>query len=139
MAASATLVDSNVLLDVLTGDASWSAWSSDAIAEAADRGALVINPVIYAEVSVRFTRIEELDDVLDPRDFRRDALPWGAAFLAAKAFAAYRGRGGQRPSTLPEFFIGAHAAVESFDLLTRDVQRYRTSFPTVTLRSPPLS
>ncbi|MEP6649286.1 MAG: type II toxin-antitoxin system VapC family toxin [Lapillicoccus sp.] len=136
MDSPATIVDSNVLLDVVTEDATWGAWSSEALAKAADRGVLVINPVIYAEVSTRFTRIEDLDDALHPRDFRRDALPWDAAFLAAKAFSAYRNRGGRRETTLPDFFVGAHAAVEGFTLLTRDAKRYRTYFPTVSLMTP---
>ena len=133
---STTLVDSNVVLDILTEDPTWFDWSLAALGRAADRGPLVVNPIIYAEVSVRFTRIEDLDNALDPRDFRRDALPWDAAFLAAKAFATHRRRGGQQKSTLPDFFIGAHAAVADFALLTRDATRYRTYFPTVTLLSP---
>jgi predicted nucleic acid-binding protein len=133
---SATLVDSNVLLDVLTEDPAWAAWSSSALADAADRGPLVINSVIYAEVSVRFTRIEDLDDVLSPGDFRRDHLPYSAAFLAAKAFTAYRRRGGTRTSTLPDFYIGAHAAVSGLTLLTRDARRFRTYFPALTLDAP---
>jgi predicted nucleic acid-binding protein len=132
----ATLVDSNVLLDVLTEDEQWADWSSDALAAAADRGPLVINPLIYAEVSVRFTKVEDLDDVLNPDDFRRDALPYSAAFLAAKAFMAYRRRGGTRTSTLPDFYVGAHAAVSDLRLLTRDARRFRTYFPRLTLDSP---
>ena len=96
----------------------------------------MINPIIYAEVSVRFTRIEDLDDVLDPREFRRDMVPWDAAFLAAKAVTAYRERGGRRATTLPDFFVGAHAAVGRLVLLTRDAARYRTYLPTVTVISP---
>ncbi|MEO3937242.1 type II toxin-antitoxin system VapC family toxin [Dermatophilaceae bacterium Soc4.6] len=133
----ATLVDSNVLLDVLTQDRVWGGWSSTALARAADAGSLVINPVVYAEVSTRFERIEDLERSLPASDFRRDAIPWEAAFLAAKAFAAYRRRGGIRTSTLPDFFIGAHAAVAGHTLLTRDVARYRTSYPALVLVSPP--
>lgn len=132
----ATLVDTNVLLDVLTEDPAWLAWSLDSLAEAAEAGPLLVNPLIYAEVSVRFTRIEDLDDALPPRDYRRVPLPWPAAFLAGKAFTVYRRRGGTSPSTLPDFFIGAHAAVEGFTLLTRDAGRYRTYFPTVALNTP---
>jgi predicted nucleic acid-binding protein len=134
--AVGTLVDSNVLLDVLTQDQQWSAWSAVALSAAAERGPLVINQVIYTEVSIRFSRIEDLNDALPPHDFRRATVPWPAAFLAGKAFVRYRRDGGQRRSTLPDFFIGAHAAVDQFALLTRDATRYRTYFPTVTLISP---
>ncbi len=131
-----TLVDANVLLDVLTEDPTWLQWSLDALASAAERGPLVINPMIYAEVSVRFSRVEDLEDALPPQDFRRAALPWEAAFLAGKAFLAYRRKGGVRSSPLPDFFIGAHAAVEGFNLLTRDAARYRTYFPSVQVTAP---
>jgi len=126
-------VDSSVLLDILTRDPSWSAWSVDALADAADRGGLVINPMIYAEVSVRFSRVEDLDDALRPQDFIRAQLPWEAAFLAGKAFASYRRQGGTRTSPLPDFYIGAHAAVSGLDILTRDVRRYSSYFPSVSL------
>ena len=133
---SAILVDSNVLLDVLTRDATWYGWSAAALADAADRTVLVINPMIYAEVSVGFARIEDLDDALPPDDLRRDALPWDAGFLAAKVFVQYRRRGGVRTSPLPDFYIGAHAAVRGFSLLTRDPSRYRTYFPRLSLIAP---
>lgn len=131
-----TLVDSNVLLDVLTEDTTWLGWSLEALAHAAEAGPLFINPIIYAEVSVRFSRIEDLDDALPPQDYRRVALPWEAAFLAGKVFLDYRRLGGKRSSTLPDFFIGAHAAVDELGLLTRDAARYRTYFPTVRLTAP---
>lgn len=131
-----TLVDSNVLLDILTEDPAWSDWSAAALAAAAETGRVHINPVIYAEVSIRFTTVEDLEDALPPRDFRREAIPWTAAFLAGKAFVDYRRRRGTRTSPLPDFFIGAHAAVAGFDLLTRDPSRYRTYFPTVHLIAP---
>jgi predicted nucleic acid-binding protein len=131
-----TLVDSSVILDIVTDDAAWSQWSADALARALDDGALVINPVVYAEVSVGFDRIEDLDDAVPASDFRREALPYEAAFLAGKAFLAYRRRGGQKRSPLPDFYIGAHAAVCGYRLLTRDVARYRSYFPTVTLIVP---
>lgn len=131
-----TLVDSNVLLDVLTEDARWYGWSSDALAEAAENGPLLINPIIYAEISVRFTRIEDLDDAVPASEFHRASLPWEAGFLAAKAFASYRRSGGTKSSTLPDFFIGAHAAVDDHAVLTRDNRRYRTYFPTVELIAP---
>ena len=116
--ALGTLVDSNVLLDVITDDPRFAASSADALAGAAERGPLYINTVIYAEVSVRFSRVEELDAVLPVNDYRRLDIPWPAAFLAAKAFVDYRRRGGVRSSTMPDFFIGAHAAVSDLPLLT---------------------
>ena len=134
--AAGTLVDSNVVLDVLTEDPVWMNWSIEALIAAAERGPLVINPIIYAEVSVRFTRIEDLDDALPPTDYLRAELPWAAAFLAGKAFLASRRNSGSRASTLPDFFIGAHAAVADLALLSRDPGRYRTYFPTVQLTAP---
>ncbi len=134
--ARGTLVDSNVLLDAFTEDPRWLHWSTDALEAAAETGPLYINPIIYAEVSVRFSRVEDLDDALPPADFRRADLPWAAAFLAAKVFVAYRRGGGDRSSPLPDFFIGAHAAVADVALLTRDAARYRTYFPTVRLIAP---
>jgi len=129
------LVDSSVLLDVLTEDERWFDWSSRELARSAEQGSLVINPVVYAEVSIRFRRIEDLDEVLGA-DFERRPLPWPAAFLAGKTFVAYRRRGGSRAAPLPDFFIGAHAAVEGLALLTRDESRYRHCFPTVRLIAP---
>lgn len=134
--AHGTLVDSNVLLDIITEDATWQDWSADALADATETGPVYINPIIYSEVSVRFTSIEALEDALPPRDYRREPLPWAAAFLAGKVFVHYRRNLGAKSSTLPDFFIGAHAAVADLDLLTRDVARFRTYFPTVTLISP---
>lgn len=133
---SGTLVDTNVLLDVLTEDPAWLDWSSGALLAAAESGPLWINPVIYAEVSVRFTRIEDLEDALPAEDYCRSQLPWEAAFLAGKAFLRYRRGGGPKRSTLPDFFIGAHAAVPNVSLLTRDASRFRIYFPTVRLISP---
>lgn len=130
------LVDSNVLLDVLTEDAEWKGWSAEALAAAADQGQLVINPIIYAEVSLAFARIEDLDAAVQPTDFIREALPWDAAFLAARSFRAYRRRGGSKRPPLPDFYIGAHAAVAGYRLLTRDVGRYRTYFPTLRIIAP---
>lgn len=131
-----TLVDSSVLLDLLTDDPRWAEWSEDALAEARDAGRLAINPIIYAEVSAGFDTIEGLDDALPVDDFSREPLPYPAGFLAAKAYLAYRKRGGERSSPLPDFYIGAHAAVQRYRLLTRDATRYRTYFPTVELISP---
>jgi hypothetical protein len=133
---TAVLVDSNVLLDVMTEDASWLSWSVSAIERAADTSRLVINPVIYAEASVRFTRIEELDAALPSHLFEREPIPYEAAFLAGKAYLAYRRHGGTRRSPLPDFFIGAHAAVSSYRLLTRDSARYRAYFPKLSLIAP---
>ena len=121
---------------MLTEDPSWLAWSIEALAAAAEAGPLLINPIIYAEASIRFSRVEDLDDALPPDDFRRAPLPWEAAFLAGKAFVAYRRGGGARTSTLPDFFVGAHAAVDDLSLLTRDATRYRSYFPTVRLIAP---
>jgi predicted nucleic acid-binding protein len=133
---TAVLVDANVLLDVMTEDARWLAWSAQAIERAADRYRLVINPVIYAEVSIRYSQIEELDIALPRTMFDREAIPHEAAFLAGKSFLAYRRRGGTKQSPLPDFFIGAHAAVAGYLLMTRDVARYRTYFPKLSLISP---
>ena len=133
---STVLVDSNVLLDTLTEDPRWFGWSSNALKRAGEGSQLAINPIIYAEVSIGFERIEELEQALPPDYFRRDALPWEAGFLAGKCFAAYRKRGGLRHSPLPDFYIGAHAAVTGMQLLTRDSTRYRTYFPRLRLICP---
>jgi predicted nucleic acid-binding protein len=130
------LVDSNVILDVLTEDDEWFDWSAGRLEECAARGRLCINPLIYSEVSVGLQRIEEVDDVLSPSDFSRLPLPWEAAFLAGKAFVDYRRAKGVRGSPLPDFFIGAHAAIADIPLLTRDARRYRTYFPRVELICP---
>jgi predicted nucleic acid-binding protein len=132
----ATLVDSNVLIDVLSVSPAWAEWSQGAVRQAGEAGPLVINEVIFAEVSARYSRVEVLDRELPPDDFQREHTPWPAAFLAGKAFVEYRRRGGLRSSPLPDFFIGAHAAVAGLRLLTRDPSRYRTYFPTVELVSP---
>jgi hypothetical protein len=102
----------------------------------AEQNVLVINPIIYAEVSICFDRIEDLEDVLSPSLFRRDPLPWEAAFLAGKGFLSYRKKGGHRRSPLPDFFIGAHAIIAEMPLLTRDATRYRTYFPKLRLIAP---
>jgi predicted nucleic acid-binding protein len=133
---SATLVDSNVLLDVITEDAEWYARSAEALSYVADGGRLVLNPVIYAEVSVRFSKIEELDAALPTEMIDREPIPYEAAFLAGKAFLAYKRRGGVRHSPLPDFLIGAHAAIAGYQLVTRDEARYRTYFPSLDLIVP---
>jgi predicted nucleic acid-binding protein len=132
-----TLVDSNVLLDILTADKAWEPWSSAALADAFDAGRVVINPIVYAEVSIGFDRIEDLDDALPASQFLREPLPYQAGFLAGKAFLSYRRKGGARPTPLPDFYIGAHAAVAGYRLLTRDAKRYRTYFAGVELTAPP--
>lgn len=131
-----TLVDSNILIDIMTEDPEWADWSTRALADAAEVGLLVINPIVYSEVSVRFSSIEDLDDALPKDDFIRTPLPWSAAFLAGKCFVEYKAKGGAKTAPLPDFYIGAHAAVSKFALLTRDARRYRTYFPTVDLVSP---
>lgn len=132
-----TLVDSNVLLDIVTDDPAWSGWSGQTLERVLDEGEAVLNPLVYAEVSVGFDRIEDLDQVLPATVFRRVPLPYSAGFLAGKAFLNYRHRGGTKSSPLPDFYIGAHAAVAGYQLLTRDPRRYRTYFPRVALLSPP--
>jgi len=134
--ADGYLIDSNVLLDVLEDDPRWYEWSSSALTDAANRGVLVINPVIYAEVSVGFDNIEEFESLLPSEVFIRSPIPWEAAFMAGKCFIEYRRAGGSRRSPLPDFFIGAHAAVEELTLVTRDVARYRSYFPKLSLIAP---
>ena len=131
-----TLVDSNVLLDVLDEDEEWMDWSASMMARAAERGPVVINPIVYAETSVTFDTIEELDEALPPAFFDREPLPWDAAFLAAKAFVAHRRRGGAHRAVLPDFYIGAHAAIAGHTLLTRDAKRYRAYFPKLRIVAP---
>jgi len=130
------LVDSNVLLDVATDDPNWGTWSSATLARTADEAVLVINALVYAEVSIGFAAIEALEDALPTELFRREDLPYEAAFLAGKAFLSYRRRGGTKRSPLPDFYIGAHAAVSGYRLLTRDATRYRTYFPKLRLIAP---
>jgi predicted nucleic acid-binding protein len=130
------LVDSNVLIDVMHEDPRWGSWSSQALAAAGASAPLVINPLIYAEVSLRFASIEDLDEALPPELLRREDLPWEAGFLAGKCFVLYRRRGGARHAPLPDFYIGAHAAVAGYRLLTRDPTRYRAYFPQLHLIAP---
>ena len=130
------LVDSSVLLDVLTEDAKWCGWSSEALETQAESSVLAINPIIYAEVSIRFRRIEDVEEAFPPDLFQRAHLPWEAAFLAGKCFVRYRRKGGVRRSPLPDFYIRAHAAVNGWKLLTRDADHYRTYFPRLALVAP---
>jgi predicted nucleic acid-binding protein len=131
-----TLVDSNVLLDVVTENEEWADWSASMLADAARSGRLVINPLVYAEVSCGFDRIEALEEALPAEYFVREALPWAAAFLAGKVFLKYRRSGGVRPTPLPDFLIGAHAAVAGYTLLTRDGRRFSAYFPKLRIIAP---
>ena len=132
---TATLVDSSVLLDVVTEDPTWFEWSSRTLAEIADSSRLVINVVIFAEVSVGYAQIEEIEAAL-PAEIVKEAISDEMAFLAGKAYGAYRRRGGVKISPLPDFFIGAHAYVAHLSLLTRDPRRVRSFFPSVRLVTP---
>lgn len=132
----AILVDSNILLDLMTEDAQWFPWAAEAVRRAADRSRLVINAIVYAEVSVRYSRIEDLEAALPTAMLDREPIPYEAAFLAGKAFLRYRQRGGTKQSPLPDFIIGAHAAVAGYQLMTRDARRYRTYFPALSLIAP---
>ena len=118
------------------GDSAWGGWSARALAEVAEQMTLIINPIIYAEVSIGYTTIEALDAVLPATLYQHEPLPWEAAFLAGKSFPLYRRRGGSRTSPLPDFYIGAHAAIGRLALLTRDAARYRGSFPKVEILAP---
>ena len=129
------LVDSNILIDVLAVQSAWAAGSDKALRDATNRGPLVINPIIFAEVSVGFARFEDAHIAI-PATFLRENIPYEAAFLAGKAYQIYRKNRGEKRSPLPDFFIGAHAAIRGYDLLTRDPARYRTYFPTVRLIAP---
>jgi predicted nucleic acid-binding protein len=131
-----TLIDSNVLFDVLTRTPDWWQWSLEQLEQAALNGPLVINDVVYAEVSTRYPSVDVVDSIL--RDLGVDlvAMPRAALFLAGKAYLSYRTAGGVRTGVLSDFFIGAHAAVEHLPLLTRDIRRYRSYFPTVNLIAP---
>ena len=135
-AAPATLVDSCVILDVATGDAQWADWSANRIAEAMDTERVVINPLIFAEISVGYETVEELDAILPAIDYEREPLPYRAGFAAGKAYLRYRRSGGDKRSLMPDFYIGAHAAIAGYRLLTRDASRYRTYFPRLELIVP---
>jgi predicted nucleic acid-binding protein len=132
----ATLVDANVLLDVVTDDPVWVSWSLAALAKAAIAGPIFINDIAYAEISTRYATIEQLDEMLAGARIRIAHIPPSALFLAGKAFLRYRRAGGVRTGVLPDFLIGAHAAIEGWPLLTRDTRRYRTYFPTLRVIAP---
>ena len=131
------LVDSNVILDVITADRRWALWSSTQLRQVFDAGPVVINAIVYAEIAFACERIETVEALLPDHLYRYEAIPKQAAFLAARAHAEYRQRGGQRSMILPDFLIGAHALVARIPLLTRDERRYRRSFPGLELILPP--
>lgn len=131
-----TLVDTNVLLDLVTDDPKWADWSIAQLEAASLGGPLLINDVVYAELAVRYERIEDLDAFLDDAGLEMVPMPRAALFLAGKVFSQYRKSGGPRTGVLPDFFIGTHAAVNELPLLTRDIGRYRTYFPSLTLITP---
>lgn len=130
------LVDTSVLLDVATNDPTWGPWSTEMLMRHADEATLVLNPIIYSELSIAYRRIEDLEAAVPAQVYRRETLPYEAAFLAGRAFLSYRRRGGARTSPLPDFYIGAHAAVAGYRLLTRDTRRVESYFPRVRLISP---
>ena len=136
MSVPGVLVDSNVLLDVLCVDKEWFNWSAEKISGCAEDGILCINPIIYAEISIGFDKIEELEAALPKDYFQYLQIPYEAAFLAGKCFLKYRRAGGTKLAPLPDFFIGAHAAIEGMTLLTRDAARYRTYFPGLSIIDP---
>lgn len=130
------LVDTNVLLDIVTDDPVWYDWSSRRLEALALQNSLVINDVIFAELCPGFARFEEVDDLVGDMGLAMRPIPHAALFLASKVHETYRGRGGKWLGVLPDFFIGAQAAVEGLPVVTRDVQRFRTYFPTVELITP---
>jgi predicted nucleic acid-binding protein len=130
------LVDANVLLDILTDDPKWRLWSEEKLLNVVEADQAAVNPIIYAELGAAYRTVAELERALSGWPVQRLPLPYEAAFPAAQAFLRYRRKGGQRRSPLPDFYIGAHAAVEGLTLLTRDAPRYRTYFPKVKIISP---
>ncbi len=133
---TATLVDSNVLIDIMARDPQWGPWSDEALIEALEEGPAFVDQIVFAEISIGYPTAEECEWALTVRGIERVPIPWPAAFLAGRAFTSYRRHGGRKLSPLPDFFIGAHAAVAGLRLLTRDPSRYRTYFPTVELIAP---
>jgi predicted nucleic acid-binding protein len=133
---TATLVDSNVLIDIVVEDPQWAPWSDEALIDALDEGPVFVDQIIFAEISIGYTTAEACQQALAARGLELIPIPWPVAFLAGRAFATYKQRGGAKLAPLPDFFIGAHAAVAGLRLLTRDASRYRTYFPTVELIAP---
>mgnify|MGYP003484912031 CR=1 FL=1 len=131
-----TLVDSSVLFDILLTDKMWFEWSATALESVAEESALIVNPIIFAELSASFLKLEDLEEVLPLDLYKREPLPYKAAFLAGRAFVKYKRRGGSKTSPMPDFYIGAHAAVAGYTLLTRDPLRYRHYFPTLKVVAP---
>ncbi|MGO6739180.1 type II toxin-antitoxin system VapC family toxin [Rhizobium ruizarguesonis] len=132
----ATLVDTNILVDLAVVGSDWYGWSRRKMLEIFKDGPVLINPIIYSEFSVRYDDVDEVDRLLPQDEFRRENLPWPAAFAAAAAFRLYRRAGGGRERILPDFFIGAHAAIRGYRILTRDPSGYRSYFPSVDLITP---
>ncbi|MSO14625.1 type II toxin-antitoxin system VapC family toxin [Rickettsiales endosymbiont of Trichoplax sp. H2] len=130
------IIDSNIILDILTEDRTWFKWSSEMLEEYAENNELIINQIIYAEISIKFSRIEELDGVIKEANIKCENLPWEAGFLAGKCFMQYKKRGGGKGSVLPDFYIGAHAAITKRAILTRDKARYSTYFSNLSIISP---
>ncbi|HEY0122092.1 MAG TPA: type II toxin-antitoxin system VapC family toxin [Rhizobium sp.] len=131
-----TIVDTNVLVDLAVPGSAWHGWSSGQVFSAFKQGPVVINPIIYAEFSMRYSSMDHVDELLPQNEFRRESLPWSAAFAAAAAFRVYRRAGGERERILPDFLIGAHAAVRGYSILTRDPKGYRSYFPSLDLITP---
>lgn len=131
-----TLIDSNIVIDILTPGDPWAEWSVVAVAQVAAEGRALINPIVVAEVAIAFEREEEIEGSLPQSVYHREQFPWEAAFVAGRAHSAYRRRGGKRDRTLPDFLIGAHAAVKGYRLLTRDAGRYRAYFPDLDIIAP---
>ncbi|TPM29371.1 type II toxin-antitoxin system VapC family toxin [Mesorhizobium sp. B2-3-4] len=132
----ATLVDTNVLIDIAVRDPVWSRWSRSKMTAALKQGSLIINQIIYAEFSMRYETIDDVDSVLPEDEFRREGLPFEAAFAASRAFSIYRRMGGPREKVMPDFLIGAHAVIRGYPILTRDPTGFRTYFPDVELIAP---
>jgi predicted nucleic acid-binding protein len=131
-----TLIDTNILVDLSIPASDWHGWSRQRAMEAFRNGPVLINPIIYAEFSVRYRDMDEVDRLLPQNEFRRENLPWPAVFAAAAAFRIYRKSGGERDSILPDFLIGAHAAIRGYTVLTRDPKGYRSYFPSLDLITP---
>lgn len=132
----ATLVDTNILIDIAVRDPAWLKWSRRQLEKVRAEGSVIVNQIIYAEFSTRYASIEAVDEVLPEDEFRRESLPFEAAFAAARVFAVYRRQGGLREKVMPDFLIGAHAVVRDYRILTRDTTGYRKYFPDIQLIAP---